>query len=83
MPAQPPPTERSTPQPAADKTALPQPAGPVAGPGAETGPRPIYELMMEIVPLDVQFNMPQTDDGERINEMHRALYGRDSIYWSP
>jgi hypothetical protein len=39
--------------------------------------------MMEIVPLDVQFNMPQTDDGERINEMHRALYGRDSIYWSP
>jgi len=52
-------------------------------PEVQTGPRPIHDLVMELVPVDVEFDDVHTVDATRVNEIHRALYGRDSIYWEP
>lgn len=46
-----------------------------------SGPRPIFEHMKEIVPLDVVIEDANTADGKRVNRMHVALYGRNSASW--
>lgn len=46
-----------------------------------TPPRSVWDIMMEIVPQDVEIDDPHTADAARVNEMHKALYGRDSDNW--
>lgn len=40
----------------------------------------IFDQIRIQIPLDVEIDDPHTADAKRVNEVHRALYGRHSAH---